>query len=217
VENLNIRTDNVTIASFTGSHKIGKTDEDVEKIVFSKGTMFYIPTGVGQIFKNLKIFGVNPYLSLKHIKRSDFKNLDNLVDLDIDMNEITTLKDDTLIDFPQLEYFTLEDNSLTEIDGRTFEKNVKLKEVYLTGNKLEVLPRNLFYNNFLLVLVDLSDNSLKIIEIDFTTIKNIKEINFYSNPCINAYYDGSDFTNKKTHFRNLTEFQNLITSNCSSM
>jgi len=217
VNNVNIRTDNVAVASFTGSHLNGKTDDDVELIVFQKGTMFYILSGVEQIFKNVQAFDVGSNLSLKRIKRSDLKNLEDLVYLRIFKNEITTLEYDTLRDLSQLENFALLENSLTEIDGRTFETNIKLKRVSLEGNKLEMLPRNLFANNLLLEYVTFSYNSLKIIEIDFTTFKNIKELHFSFNTCINAYYKGLHSTNDMNKFTNLTEFQNVITSKCSSV
>lgn len=108
-----------------------------------------------------------------------------------------------LLDSVYLEY-----NAIESISDRLFWTNGKLRKVSLRSNKLESLPASLFINNPLLAEVDFGENKLKVIEIDFTKLKNIKHISLEFNTCIDAKYDDT--------YKNLTTFQQLIKLNCSS-
>lgn len=199
---MDIQSDNIAVASFTGSHLSEKTDQDVEIIVFFNGTMFFIPSGVGRMFKNVKEFIVYPDLSTKRLGPSHFQSLENLIDLWIANNEITILDYDSLKDLKQLKNFTLQDNnkleilprnlfrnnlllesvylnrnSLKTIDESTFVTNEKLIDVWLQMNELKVLPKNLFRNNLLLEIVSIYNNSLTAIdETIFETNVKLKTI-----------------------------------------
>lgn len=182
IDNLDIRSENISVASFSGSHLGRKTDDDVEQILFGSETMFFIPSGVGQTFKNVKKLLIGEYLSTKRIKRSDFRNLGNLVVLKIYKNDVSILDHDSFRDLQQLEVFEIVKNRLTEIEERTFEANGKLKNVALCQNKLEVLPSRLFQNNSLLEVVDLSGNLLKTMdESTFDMNIRLKVVLLYGN------------------------------------
>lgn len=214
---MDIGTENIQVASFTGSHAVGKTDEDVTTIFFSNNTMFYFPYGIGAIFKNLKNLVVFDRFTTKLIKRSYFKNMEKLEDLRFRKTEIKVLPFDTLWDLPALDIFYFTYNKITIVDERTFEKNERLTSVSLMANHLEFLPRNLFKKNVLLENVYLSENSLKNIAIDFTVFKKIQRLFLGNNACIDALYTVYGNYNSRDNFEKLTEFQNQIRANCSSM
>jgi len=195
-----------------GSHLPGKTAEDVEVIRFHNGKMRHIPDKIGHFFKNLKYFLVRSKLNLKILRRSNFENLLNLVDLEIGSNNIDTLNKDTLWDLPNLERFSFYDNELKMLHESTFENNLKLREVYLRSNNLEFLPRYLFKNNLFLQSVNFDNNLLSIVE---TSFSNIKSISLLHNVCINALYDGKHCF-ESHNLKNITEFQNFLSLKCSS-
>lgn len=189
--------------SFNISHIPGKTDPDIERIVFENGTMIYLPDGIGKVLKGLKTFVV-AVVNFKFPKRSNFKNLENLTKLQIYKNDIETLGEETLWDLSNLEIFVLYKNNLKILDERTFDKNTRLKQIDVRWNRLELLPRNLFKNNLLLEEAYFTGNSLKIIQVDFSELRNIRVLNFIDNICINAEYDA-----------NSNDLYNLIKANCT--
>lgn len=121
-----------------------------------------------------------------------------------------------MCNLPNLEIFNVHNNKLKALEENTFKKNAKLRKVLLNYNQLEFLPRNLFKHNLVLEKVKFYGNSIKIIHTDFSVLKNIWEISFYQNVCINALYDTNDPNEYLNRYRNLTDFQNLIRANCSS-
>lgn len=222
VHGLNIQRKNIGVASIIGSHASGETNQRVELIQFQNETMFYLLHGIGKFFRKLKSIYVGcsdlSTLGTKLIRRSNFQNMENLFELVIHKSDIDKLYEDTLWDLQNLERFQL-DGKLKVLYERTFEKNPKLREVYLASNKLEFLPRYLFKNNPLLDWVNFEDNSLKIIETNFTGLKNIKYIFLRNNVCIDALFNRTVNVDHETQFyriRKVTDFQSLIWVNCSS-
>lgn len=112
-----------------GPHVFVYTNKDVESIVFNNGTMFFLPFGIGKIFKNLKKLKINGELAMKRIRRSNLKNLVNLIELEIKGEDIETLEYDCLSDLPNLEVFELRYSKIQQLNERTFERNMKLKEI----------------------------------------------------------------------------------------
>lgn len=161
LHDLNLRNYNVDVTSFTGSHTYQKSDEDVEIIRFTNGTMFDLPAGIGKFFKSLTYLEINENLGTKFLKRSSLKNLENLAELWIFKNDVGTMDGDCLWDLPNLKVFCLTENNLKKMHARTFDYNLKLRDVHLPGNQFEELPENLFTNNVLLEYVNLLGNSLK--------------------------------------------------------
>lgn len=192
-----------------------KTNEVVEWIQFDRGTMLYLPDGLGSHFKNVKYLEVKSGLNLKRLRRSNFKNFENLGNIHIFGNDIETLDEDILWDLPNLYHFELIENNLKTIPERLFENNTKLKHVHLQSNKLENLPENLFKNNLLLEWVQFDSNSLTSINIDFRSFKNIKRIDFRINVCIDSFYHASQNPIRNANLiTDLEDFQSWIELKC---
>lgn len=189
----------------------------MQLLQFRNATMYYLPDGIGRTFKNLKRLQISEHMHTKTVTRSNLKNLENLVWLNILQTDIEILDSDTLWDLPNLKYFNFFRNPLKVIPERLFERNRRLTYVTFKSNQLEYLPTNLFKNNLNLEEIDFRDNFLQLIEIDFTSFKNFDYIFLYDNFCIDAYFKGTNESDiYYGQFRNLTEFQNLIWSNCNS-
>lgn len=190
------------------------TEQRVQLIIFYNGTMFYLPHGIGKVFRNLKQFRIEQALGLKLLQRSNFKHMEGLFILSFTDQDIQTVGDDTLWDLLKLEEFSFVRSKLKVLHEKTFEKNIKLKYVDLRSNQLQFLPKDLFKANSLLERAIFDSNHLTIIETDFTELKYILRIHLNNNVCINAEFFGTSVViagNKK-----LTDFQNLIRANCSS-
>lgn len=142
--------------------------------------MVYLPDGIGRIFKNLKVFVVLADLNFTFVQRTTFKNLEKLIHLHFYRNDIETFDENTLFDLPNLELFTL-------------YKNTKLRVVDLRWNKLEVVPKNLFKNNWLLEEAYFTGNSLRLIMVDFSELRNIRTLYFNDNVCTDAASEGNLF------------------------
>jgi len=217
VLNMDIRQENLDLSTFSGSHQSGKSDVDVQRILFKNGTMFYLPNGIGCIFKNLKDFTVDKNLKIKRLKRSNFQNLENLISLLFNGNDVVIINEDTLWDLPNLKEFELYYNKLKVLHERTFEQNSKLTDVHMKYNQLEFLPRNLFKNNLLLERVTFVANFLLRIDTEFSHLKNVQALFFYDNICIDAIYDRDNLFQTRNHYDILTDFQHMLRVNCSSL
>lgn len=217
VHDFNVRSKNLGVGTIYGSHASGESDGKVELIQFLNGTMFYLLDGVGKYFPNLKSIYIGhselPSLNTMHIRRSNLQNMKNLFEFVIHKSNIEIVDEHLLWDLPNLERFHLE-GKLKLLQDRIFEKNVKLREIYLASNRLEYLPRCLFRHNLLLEWVNFKDNSLKIIEIDFSNFKNIRYIFLANNVCINENYDRTEDNKAEIYQINKIVFLQLIMSNC---
>lgn len=166
---VDIQGNNVRAVTFTGSHLSEKTNDDIELLHFVNGTMFFLPNGIGYNFENVKhlIIGSdtdsnpnpNP-LGTKRIRRSDFQNMENVVELSFVRNNIETINEDSLWDLSNLQIMQFVNNKLKVLSELTFIKNGNLKEIYMNGNQLNFLPANVFQNNLLLEVVDFRNNFL---------------------------------------------------------
>ncbi|XP_037041735.1 protein artichoke-like [Bradysia coprophila] len=183
LKDLDVRRENVFVNGIGGSHFHGKSNDDIEYLQLDSGSMTYVPNGIGRIFRNLNTLKIAPKLGARVIRRSHFRNMKNLGELDIFENDIETLDADLFWDLPNLEVFHLEGNKITELHGSTFEKNEKLKYIVLKLNlRLEVLPEILFQNNLLLEEVTLPRNNLRAIpEQMFETISKLKMVDLALN------------------------------------
>ncbi|XP_037027728.1 uncharacterized protein LOC119068294 [Bradysia coprophila] len=211
VKAVNVTNRNFEIDLFTGTHSLGFDTLDVTYIWFWTGTMQFIPYGIGNIFKNLEVFRVgydDRNLGLKRLQRSNFKDMELLVHLDVRYNAIETMDEDTLHDLPNLKYFVINNNKLKVLHKNTFGRNHKLKQINANSNQLEILPIDLFENNAMLEEVNFKHNNLKKISTSFTHLLSVRKIDFHGNHCIDKVLDDVD---------NVTEFQTLLKYQCNGV
>ncbi|CAO1293849.1 unnamed protein product, partial [Diamesa serratosioi] len=86
VTSLDNTNNNMVITGYSGVHKENKTDADVKEIwIHAK----YIPTGLGSLFNLTTLYMQNT--QLVEIKSQDFAGMENLTNLYLDGNKLTSV------------------------------------------------------------------------------------------------------------------------------
>lgn len=155
-----------------------------------------------------------------------FHNNSLLEMVNLNQNSLEAIDEHTFETNARLRIVFLNRNNLKHLPENLFRNNPLLEVVNVKFNQktsqLQSLLRNLFQGNPILKNIDFGSNSLKFIETDFTMLKQVKFIHLSHNVCIDAiFYDHeapSLFRNDARYSKiktNLTEFQELVTTNCS--
>ncbi|OQV23744.1 High affinity nerve growth factor receptor [Hypsibius exemplaris] len=85
----------------------------------------------------------------------------NITEIYIDHQpRLTHLTASSFRNYTRLQKLTLENNGISFMDGKTFAHNPNLKQLYLRGNKIEILPREAFFDHFLALELVLTENPL---------------------------------------------------------
>ena len=93
---------------------------------------------------------------------------------------------DAIEDMPALETFLSAGNKLKTIESypefeKIFDKNKNLKRIDLSENELSYIPYNMFKNNLLIQVLDLSRNVLTNIKLNFSGHLDLRKINLHHN------------------------------------
>lgn len=117
-----------------------RNDKDIFKSfhISSSPDCHYVPSGLGDHFKNLKVL-VIAYTGLKALTQSDLRPLKKLQNLNFDNNQLEFLEDDLFIYNPIIESINMSGNRikyigldvfapLKSIDHLNFEKNVCIND-----------------------------------------------------------------------------------------
>lgn len=198
-------------------------NEKLKKVLLSSNRLDSLPD---------KLFTNKLSLEVVELKNNNLKILDEqMFETNVKLkivwfsaNRIESLPGNLFQNNLNLQYVNLSLNLLRTIDENIFKENSMLNVIDLSSNQLEYLPMNLLKNNLLLQIVNFDDNFLRKIEFDLSklsTKRNIfTRISFYRNSCIDGMYfkinRRMDRMNSNV-YRNLTEFQNLLNINCSSL
>lgn len=119
----------------TGDHIEENINENVESLTVSFLMMSRFPRGIGRFFPNLRNLSIEG-CGLKSINKNDLIGLENLQQLALDGNEITTLPEDLFQETPLLEKISLSDNKIKFelIDACVLDSLKYLKLVNFIGN-----------------------------------------------------------------------------------
>lgn len=97
--------------------------------------------------------------SLQDVPR-DLPRRENTTVLDLQQNQLNTLRENALDGFTQLQFLYLNHSQVQKISERAFHQCIELRSVFLAGNNLKVFPPKLFESNNRLQLLDLSHNTV---------------------------------------------------------
>lgn len=86
--------------------------------------------------------------------------------------------------FKNLEGIEITNSLLVEIPENSFKNLTNLISVDLSNNKIEEILPGTFKSNHKLISLDLSSNNLMFIAVEIFSNKNLKNVDFYSNKCI---------------------------------
>lgn len=175
---------NQKFGKLVGEHVPRHRNKNVFDVLIDNQTAVYLADDIGLIFTQLKQLEVISS-KLKFIRRRNFKNMPNLLDLRLDKNEIEIIFSDTFWDLEQLEWLSLSGNKLKVLTEGLTLMSTKLLWFTANDNQIEIFDGNFFQNNRDLEAIALNGNSLAIIRINVTKFENLKFLDLRNNACIN--------------------------------
>jgi hypothetical protein len=138
-----------TLLEIKGTHEAGKSDSDIEGLIFENQPLNDMPKGIENYFLNLKaIYIINS--NLASISPSD-------------------------LPFPKLVYFFPQSNKISSVDGNLFVNNPKLIRIGFNNNEIQHVGRDLLTGLKDLKYVDFRVNPC--INKEANTPEEIQELN----------------------------------------
>ncbi|CRK99764.1 CLUMA_CG013079, isoform A [Clunio marinus] len=136
IRSSSITKPNTIIRTINGKHLEGKSDKDVEAILFKGTTVNYFPQGLNKIFPNLKAVRIHK-CGLKSITQRDLVGLENIERLRCGHNKITSLPDNLFRYMNKLIDISFHDNGLHFMSSEVLKPILKndLKCVNFSENR----------------------------------------------------------------------------------
>lgn len=126
---------NMEIKSFHGVHQPGRSSSDVKAISFERSFDRFFLRGLHMIFPNLESLKIND-VGLSKLTRRDLIGLENLQELQLCSNNLTTLPNNLFADMRKLKKISLAQNQIDNISSQLFTPIIanELTLVDLSGN-----------------------------------------------------------------------------------
>lgn len=166
----------------------------------------HVLPGVGEEFSaliKLEIRGA----TIKFVERRDFVNMDQLTLLTMEGMSLKFLPGDLLADLPNIERVYFVNCKIRNIPEKFFSKQKNMNKLILSGNSLEVLHKDLFKSSPKLQEIDLTDNNLKSILVDFRRLRAIERIFLPGNSCLDNFWN-------RDEKQPIIDFQREVRSRC---
>jgi len=145
VKEINGGGDKTKVFRVTGKHVKGKTNIDVQCIMFLKKDLKGVPQNLKHFFPNLDMLMMRE-CGIETLKKDDLKELSQLKVLFCDGNFIKSLPDDVFDETPLLEMVSFQRNKIEHIGPKTFSslKLLQLADLMLNVN----FDRIMLFNEF---------------------------------------------------------------------
>lgn len=162
VSEASIKEVNTTIRKFIGVHEGGKSDNDVEALIFNDTIVRYFPRGVSKIFPRLLALQISD-CRLQSITRDDLHGLETLVSLSLFKNKLISLPENLLHNMRNLKRITLMHNDIDCLSSQMLKPllNNGLTRAHFGKNK----SIDAFYEPGCLGSVNSVDELMKIIDL----------------------------------------------------
>lgn len=112
VSSASISGKSTKVKAFKGKHVEGRSDNDVDGIIFQNTQVNYIPRGLHSIFRRMTFLCVT-HCGLKELKREDLRGLEKLKVLVIASNQFKSLPDNVFAKMSELEMVSFKDVRVT--------------------------------------------------------------------------------------------------------
>lgn len=192
----------------TGEHTFLYSNDYVNDVIIINQITFFIPEGFGRFFPNIKQFELMSS-QLRFVRRSNFVQMKNLLDLRLDGNEIEFIPSNTFWDLTKLQWLSISSNKIKSLTDDLTLLMPNLLWFTANKNEIEELNEVNFLQNHKLELLSLRFNHIKTINFHLKTFKHIAFIDLSSNLCFDGSFRKSDEPNCSK------EFQNQLIKNCS--
>ena len=161
----------------TGTHLVGKTDENVTLVLIQKSNFLRIPNETFLKFPALAYFSMSN-AGVTTLDENSFKNATNLKIVWLNKNKITELSAFVFKEAPKLEQLMLSQNLISEINVDAFNGTSRLLRLDMSNNKLENLTSGSFQSLTNLQILMLANNEVKSIDLDaFEGLTNLRNLN----------------------------------------
>ena len=141
----------------------------------------YLPVDIVNSFPNVAKISIYK-ASLKTIAKKNFHGLNELRQLDLSYNQISSIDEDTFDDLTKIFSIDLDHNQLTSLPPKIFSKLLTLDTLHLNGNHLTVLDAGIFKNNLNLALLFVHENNLTTFASGtFDSLTKMRQIWFHKN------------------------------------
>lgn len=104
------------IKSFKGTHELGKTDNDVEWVMFVNQPIGFVPANLRKVFPTMTRLTITD-CGIENVSREDLKGLEGLEYLCLSKNKLTFLPDDLFADTKKLRQISFKDNRLERLSS----------------------------------------------------------------------------------------------------
>lgn len=160
---------------------------NLEFLAFRETGVEFFPENVFWNLHKLKVLISlgNPF---RVIHESLLRDLTELEVLTLGNSNINVLSKNVFTRLRKLKALDLSYNPISTLDEEVFKDLRNLKGLRLYGCKLESLPAKLFENNLKLETILLYSNRLKAIQVVFSKLKMIQEVDLTNNLCIDESY-----------------------------
>lgn len=204
IDNLEISSANFEVTNLRQIHEYGKNNWDVGFLHFNvKQTEHLVNFRDGLIastFPNLVTYviegfeGGNPNNTNNHIdlknnlKRSNFKGFPMITRVGINYCKVERLPEDLFYDLSILENINLHSNEIRDLPPKLLINTPKLNVFAAQSNIIEVIPKNFFEKNLNLWYVQLDNNRIRKIGVDFKNFNKLEVITLNRNVCVNREF-----------------------------
>ncbi|KAG5667565.1 hypothetical protein PVAND_015542 [Polypedilum vanderplanki] len=131
IDSLSLTNEPIAISTH---HKSNKSNKNVKILHFSLCTFDGFPTNIHDIFPELMCLKIKNSKFPHGIKRENFAQLNNLIELSITNCDLKVLPEDLLNDLLELENISFANNKIEEIDEKIFDNLFYLSFIDLRGN-----------------------------------------------------------------------------------
>lgn len=111
----------------------------------------------------------------------------NLREVNLQHNIIEDIPEMFFMPTQNLTNINLGTNKLRSLPEKLLIALSQLESFIACSNLIEFLPAGLFMGNFKLAFVNLNNNKIKVIAVDFTRIKSLKKVLGIQNTCADFY------------------------------
>lgn len=165
----------------------------------------YLPELLGLAFPHLTTLVVW-FSGLVTVYINNFREMPRLTEISLQDNLIETIEINAFYLVPKLTKLSLAGNRIKVLHEFGLEANKALQHFVANRNQIEYLQAGLFANTSALVYINVNNNKIKAIAVDFTKLKKLQKVLGLDNVCANF------FLNKVVDAKQLNE---LVKANCS--
>lgn len=187
--NLTVETTRTHIVKvLSDSRAKARSHDDVLVFYAYNPSIFYIPKSIGEFFPNLKFLRITKS-ALRYTEFRDYKNLKHLHTLDLSWNKIERISQCAFHYLETLVKINLSGNRIKSLHEKIFVNLPLLEDFLANSNNITHLDEEIFQNNLQLRAIEMRDNKLEVIEVNFQKMTAIKLVDFRGNDCIDIIYE----------------------------